>query len=86
MPIKLIEEILEQFKYNSGNLSLDIRESLLRSLAKSSTLKKGKTLSIEEMNDLIDRLFACTHPNFTPSGKKTVIIQELGDLERQFFS
>ncbi len=80
----LIEQILEQFKYNSSNLSLDIRESLLRSLAKSTALKKGRKLSIEEMNEVIDRLFACTYPNYTPSGKKTVITQQLNELERMF--
>jgi DNA mismatch repair protein MutL len=47
-------------------------------------VKSGKELRQEEMNNLIDELFACKMPYSTPSGKPTITTFSLDDLDRRF--
>ena len=80
----LFEGLIEQFKQNTEELSLDKKESLIRAIAKKSAIKAGKALSEKEMNSIIDQLFACGNPNFTPQGQATFIILDHQKLEGLF--
>jgi DNA mismatch repair protein MutL len=79
-----IEKLLEQFKLNSSELKLDKKENLATSLARSASIKAGQYLSTEEMNNLVDNLFACEMPYSLPNGKPTIISLNLDDLNKQF--
>ena len=79
----VIHELIEQYQSNLG-LDLGIHENVARSLAKSCSLKKGVSLSSEEMTSIISELFACEVPFISPGGKKCFIEVELNDLEKQF--
>lgn len=65
---EVLEGLIDQFKINKSELSLNRKENLARSMAKRAGIKNGKMLSGEEMLSLIDQLFACTQPNYTPGG------------------
>jgi DNA mismatch repair protein MutL len=80
---KTIELLLEQYKGNL-ELRLDSRENLARSLARSASIKKGKPLSIQEMQELIDKLFACEMPYKSPSGHSCFITFDLETLRKDF--
>ncbi len=80
---EIVETLLEQYKQNT-DLSLSIKENVARSMAKSAALKRGKTLNVREMRELIDRLFACAMPYQSPSGQNCFILYSLEDLMRQF--
>jgi DNA mismatch repair protein MutL len=81
---ELFEGLIEQFKVNQSELSLPISESLARALARRAGIKIGQRLNREEMNSLIDSLFACHTPNYSPDGKPTFFIFELGKIETYF--
>ncbi len=72
----LFEGLIEQFKKNKSELSIDRRENMARSMAKRAAIKPGQKLSTEEMRTIIDQLFACSNPNYSPHGK--VIFYILG--------
>ena len=80
---KLIEQLLHQYRENL-NLELNIKENIARSLARSAAVKKGQLLDTAEMQMLIDKLFACSMPFKSPSGKNCFITFELDELEKQF--
>lgn len=80
----LLEGLLESYKQNKLELKSDKRENLLRALARNMAIKTGQSLTKEEMNNLIDELFACEMPYTTPQGKPTLITFGLEDLERRF--
>ncbi len=80
---KAIEILLEQFKSNL-ELKLDIKENLARSLARSTSIKRGQVLSVTEMQALIDKLFACEIPFSSPTGRNCFITFELDDLAKRF--
>ena len=80
---EVFEGLVDQFKKNV-ELSLPKKENLARSLAKRTSLKIGNRLNEEEMEVLIDQLFACSVPYKSPGGKFCFITMELDELERRF--
>ena len=81
---ELLEHLLEGFKNNQSALKLDKRDNLARSLARNAAIKAGTKLSLEEMNILIDQLFACQMPNISLSGKPIIITFTLTELLERF--
>ncbi len=80
----LFEGLLEQFKHFQSELKVDRRETLARSLAKRSSIKRGRKLGVEEMKMLIDQLFACKTPNYGPNGDNTFIILDMDKIGKFF--
>jgi DNA mismatch repair protein MutL len=83
-PAALLEGLIENYKQNLLELRSDKRENLARSMAYNMAIKSGKTLTQEEMNNLIDELFACKMPYSTPGGKPTITTFSLDDLDKRF--
>jgi DNA mismatch repair protein MutL len=79
-----LEHLLEGFKNNQSALKLNKRESLARALARNTAIKAGQHLSSEEMNALIDELFACEMPNISLSGKPVISTFTLEELLQRF--
>ncbi|MCE3280604.1 MAG: mismatch repair protein MutL [Bacteroidetes bacterium] len=80
----LLEGLIENYKQNLQELKSDKRENLARSMAFNMAVKSGKELRQEEMNSLIDELFACSMPYSTPGGKPTITTFSLEDLDKRF--
>jgi DNA mismatch repair protein MutL len=78
----VIETLLEQYKNFESELKLDQHEKLARSTAIAAAIRYGKQLSIKEMQELVDQLFACANPNTTPGGKAILNIIKLDDFEK----
>ena len=81
-PIEIIESLLEEYKNSPVNLQEKARETVAISLAQASAIPYGQTLKPGEINELIDNLFACQTPNFSPKGKKILSIMPLDDFEK----
>lgn len=82
--IDLLFDMLDKAKTTAQDPTASIHESISLTLAEASSLKAGQRLSSDEMNDLIDRLFACANYNFTPDGKKIVTTFTQEELENRF--
>ena len=81
---EIFEGLIEQFKVNTKNLELPKKENLNRALAKRIASAKCKKLGKEEADHLIDRLFACEQPNYTPGGKPTYVLISLDKINSWF--
>ncbi len=81
---QLFEHLIEGFKNSQQELKLTKRDALARSLARNSAIKAGTALSQQEMNTLIDELFACKSPNFSISGKPAIQTITLAELAQKF--
>ena len=66
-----LEGLMEQYKNNQAQLSLDKRENVIRSIAKRMSVRAAQPLSPPEMASLIERLFACANPTYAPDGRRT---------------
>jgi len=81
---QLFEHLIEGFKNSQQELKLNKRDALARSMARNSSIKSGVVLGQEEMNMLIEQLFACKAPNFSISGKPVIQTMSLTELDRKF--
>ncbi len=75
----ILEALLEQFKYNQNTIKIPKRENILRAFAKRASMQAKNYFSSEEMQSLIDELFACQQPNYTPDGKKIFMLLDTED-------
>lgn len=81
---ELLEGLIENYKQNLQELKSNKRENLARSMARNMSIKSGKALTQEEMNNLIDELFACKMPYSTPGGKPTISTFSIDELDKRF--
>ncbi|MDW3196277.1 MAG: DNA mismatch repair endonuclease MutL [Cytophagales bacterium] len=81
---EVLEGLLEQFKQNKEELQLEHHENLARSLAVRTSMRKGKILNQKETDELIDRLFACEQPNYTPNGNSIFVVLGLDRISSFF--
>jgi DNA mismatch repair protein MutL len=81
-PVEIVESLLEEYKNSAVNLQEKARETVAASLAQASAIAYGQALKSGEINELIDNLFACQTPNFSPKGKKVLAIMPLDDFEK----
>ncbi|GJM33571.1 MAG: DNA mismatch repair protein MutL [Saprospiraceae bacterium] len=80
---KVIEGLLEQYKRNI-DLKLDVRENIARAMARSTAIRKGQNMTVEEMQSLIDKLFACALPFRSPTGRSCFLTFELEEFAKRF--
>ena len=78
-PIALIDKMLHSAMEEGGDIKAQIQSILSLTLAKSAAIVYGQVLSEAERTKLIDNLFACALPNFTPDGLP--ILQTISDDE-----
>jgi DNA mismatch repair protein MutL len=81
---ELLENVLENYKKNQLGLKLDRKSNLARSMAKNMAVKPGKVLMEDEMQSLVDDLFACSVPNLSPSGKAITTLISVEEIEKRF--
>ena len=81
----LLEGLIEQFRSGAAPLRLDRREALARALARRVAQATSQPrLPDVEMSALVDRLFACQVPSYTPDGRPTVVLLD-GEQLAAFF-
>jgi DNA mismatch repair protein MutL len=83
-PEMIVEKLLEEYKNSPVNARSKAREQIAVSLSRASSLDYGIDLKQEEIDHLIDNLFACATPNFSPDGKKVLTIISISDIEKSF--
>jgi DNA mismatch repair protein MutL len=79
-----LEELMEQFKWQQAHLKLDVRESVVRALAKRSAVKAGTPLEGLEGQALVERLFKTSNPGHSPEGKPVFVSLTLEKLASFF--
>ncbi|HCX99716.1 MAG TPA: hypothetical protein DG754_06205 [Bacteroidales bacterium] len=82
-PEQLVRDFIHSFKENTSNPEYDAHQKLASSLAKASAIPYNRQLEPIEMQDLVDKLFACQHPNVSPDGKPTISILGIEELEKR---
>ena len=83
-PEMIVEKLLEEYKNSPVNARLKAKEQVAVSLAKASALDYNTELKQVEIDHLIDHLFACATPNYSPEGKKVLTIIPMEDFEKYF--
>jgi DNA mismatch repair protein MutL len=82
-PDTIINDIIDEYNKNKNN-SLDARDNVAKSYACKMAIKKGDPLTRDEMNLLIDQLFATQSPYFCPHGRPVIVTLSLDELDKRF--
>ena len=69
----LICKLIDDFD-KQGLKAQDLYHTLAMTLALTNALTEGRTLNKQEMTSIVDDLFACQTPNYTPDGKLIITI------------
>lgn len=83
-PLAMLETIFSEYRHTLGDPSIGARERLALSMARASAIQYGTPLTHTEMEELFDMLFACSMPNYSPTGKTVMNIITLEELDRRF--
>lgn len=90
-PISLIQQIVTDVADHdaidgaaSQAIGLSVRQSLHLSLARAAAIPYGQVLSNEEMENIVNTLFACSNVNYTPDGKTILVILPQTDIDALF--
>jgi len=80
----LFDQLLEQFKTSQQDLRLHRLDNLAKTLSSNAARFISRSLGPEQMTVIIEQLFACETPGYSPSGKPVVSIVGLDELGTRF--
>ena len=80
---EVLKEIIDTYR-NEQKAQPSFMDAVSASFACKAAIKAGDILSLEEMQSLVDRLFASKHPYYCPHGRPIIINLSLDELDRRF--
>jgi DNA mismatch repair protein MutL len=83
-PVQLIRNMVHTAMEKGCNVKDEVHTTLALTLAKAAAIVYGQVLSSDEMTRLVDSLFACAMPNYTPDGKTVLSVLKEEDIEKLF--
>ncbi len=83
-PVTVIAGVVEDLAQGYVPGAASIEQKIVLRVCKSAAVKAGQTLSLEQMQGLIQQLERCKSPLTCPHGRPTMIHMSTSQLERQF--
>ena len=83
-PVELIQSMVHTAMEKGGKVKEEVQSNLALTLAKAAAIVPRQVLTNEEMNGLVDGLFAVATPNYTPDGKTVLSVLQEDELEKLF--
>lgn len=80
----LISQMIDVARNQVHQLSDELNRQLALKMAQAQSINYGKTLSAEEMLQLVDTLFALPEHTFTPDGKRVIVQMGMKELDKLF--
>lgn len=78
----LVGDMVASTLEDGSSVSEEIDKALALSLARNAAIPHGQVLGNEEMENLVNELFACNNVNYTPTGKTILTILKQLDIEK----
>lgn len=82
--VQLVHNMINKSIESGSDVKEEIREALALSMAYAASIPYGHTLSTEEMNKIVDQLFASSAYKHTPDGKTIISMFEDDAIEKMF--
>ena len=79
----ILKEIIDDYQAHHKEYP-SLQEGFAASFACHAAIKAGDRLTKEEMQTLVDRLFATKHPYYCPHGRPIIINLSIDELDRRF--
>jgi len=79
-----LQYLVENFKQGNSEVTLKKNEKVARLVAQNLSIKSKRALSQQEIDALIEDLFACENAFYTPSGKPIIVNISIDELRGKF--
>ena len=79
--VSLIHNMVNAATEKGASVTEEVRSSLALSLARSAAIPRGQVLGNDEMESVVNQLFACGNVNYTPDGKPILCILRQQEIE-----
>lgn len=79
--VSLITDMVNAALDKGTDVNDEINRALALSLARNAAIPGGQVLGNDEMEELVNSLFACTNVNYTPDGKPILTILRQEEIE-----
>ena len=76
----IVSQVLTDDKVNM----LELRRNVIAQIACKASIRAGDKISLQEANDLINRLFECDNPTTCAHGRPTIVHFSRYDIEKLF--
>lgn len=83
-PVELVRNMLHTAMEKGNDVKEEIQSILALTLARAAAIVYGQVLTNEEMVNLVDALFACSSPNYTPDGRVVLSTIKEEEIEKLF--
>jgi DNA mismatch repair protein MutL len=80
----VLEQLVHDAQHELPDNHFSQTDMLAKSLSKSLAIRAGQTLTKDEQEHLVNKLFACKEPTTTPTNKPTFITMNVDDLDKKF--
>ena len=81
-PVSLVNNLVADITDSGTSQADQLHASLALSLARHTAIEPGQVLSNEEMEHIVNSLFACENVNYTPNGQAILCILPQHDIEQ----
>jgi DNA mismatch repair protein MutL len=79
--VTLVNEILADTAEKGTSSKEEMDRTMALSLARRAAIPQGQVLTNEEMENIVNELFACENVNYTPDGKNILCILKQQEIE-----
>ena len=82
--VAILNDLIHNLQQNIPEDSFSLSDSIAKFMAKSVAIKSGKTLNEIELSNIVNGLFACKEPNFSPFNQPVFITLTTDELDKRF--
>ena len=83
-PVRLLHDLVYAAIDTGSSVKDKIHKAISLTMAKAAAIVYGQVLSEDEINVLLEQLFAIPSPRFTPDGQLVFSVFEHSMIEKQF--
>lgn len=80
--IQLLHDMVSEAQENMTSTADQLGEALALTMARHTAIPQGQVLNNDEMENLVNELFACSNVNYTPDGHSILAILPQQDIEQ----
>jgi len=80
----LVKDLVDDVIGAETSVKDEVIHELAQSLARKAAIPQGQVLSNEEMEDIVNRLFACENCNYTPDGRVIFSLLKQSEIDKMF--
>lgn len=82
--VSFLEDMIENFKNDRESKYQKMEKKKIATIACHHSIRFNRTLSIEEMNEVVEQLKQCENPYHCPHGRPTFVILDETELTKEF--